>query len=129
MSAVTIESRPSRPQQRTAAQRPRHLHLVGAPVERPAASQWSLTVRGRRVIAAGALALLAATGSFGVARAVTGGPVATPTVTVQQGQTLDQIAAQQLPGLPLREAVVRIQLANSLNSLQIQPGQQLRIPR
>jgi predicted Zn-dependent protease len=48
--------------------------------------------------------------------------------TVVAGQTLSEIAAAQLPGLPIRDAVAQIQLANALSSSQVHAGQSLQIP-
>ncbi len=48
--------------------------------------------------------------------------------TVQSGQTLSEIAAQQLPSLPVADAVARIQVANDLTSGEIHAGQSLLIP-
>ena len=48
--------------------------------------------------------------------------------TVSAGQTLSDVAAVQLPSLPVNEAVARIQLANGLNSSQVHVGQSLLIP-
>ena len=56
------------------------------------------------------------------------GAVQPVSVVVQHGQTLSEIAAVHLPGLPVGQGVVEIQLANSLNSLQVQAGQVLQIP-
>ncbi|MDQ2782532.1 MAG: LysM peptidoglycan-binding domain-containing protein [Actinomycetota bacterium] len=48
--------------------------------------------------------------------------------TVVPGQTLSQIAARELPALPIREGVAQIQLANGLSSSEIHAGQVLQIP-
>ena len=48
--------------------------------------------------------------------------------TVSAGQTLSEVAAAQLPGLPINEGVARIQLANGLNTSQVHAGQSLLIP-
>jgi len=48
--------------------------------------------------------------------------------TVSAGQTLSEVAAVQLPSLPIPEAVARIQLANDLSSSQVHAGQSLLIP-
>jgi hypothetical protein len=48
--------------------------------------------------------------------------------TVSAGQTLSEVAAVQLPSLPIPDAVARIQLANGLNTLQVHAGQSLLIP-
>ena len=47
---------------------------------------------------------------------------------VSAGQTLSEVAATQLPSLPIRGAVARIQLVNGLNTSQVQAGQSLLIP-
>ena len=47
---------------------------------------------------------------------------------VSVGQTLSEVAVAQLPGLPIHEAVARIQLANGLNTSQVHAGQSLLIP-
>jgi hypothetical protein len=47
---------------------------------------------------------------------------------VSRGQTLSQIAAQQLPDLPLRDGVAALQLANGLNASDIHAGQVLTVP-
>ena len=44
------------------------------------------------------------------------------------GQTLSEIASTQLPGLPVADAVARIQVANDLTSDQVHAGQTLLIP-
>ena len=49
--------------------------------------------------------------------------------TVQSGQTLSEIAVQQLPQLPMAEAVVQIQVANDLTDSNVHAGQALLIPR
>jgi hypothetical protein len=48
--------------------------------------------------------------------------------TVSVGQTLSDVAAVQLPSLPVNEALARIQLANGLNTTQVHAGQSLLIP-
>lgn len=48
--------------------------------------------------------------------------------TVRPGQTLSEVAQEQLPRLDIHEAVVRIQLANNLPSSQVKAGQSLLIP-
>ena len=48
--------------------------------------------------------------------------------TVQSGQTLSEVAAQQLPALPVADAVARIQVANDLTSSEVHAGQTLLIP-
>jgi predicted Zn-dependent protease len=48
--------------------------------------------------------------------------------TVSAGQTLSQVAATQLPSLPINNAVARIQLVNGLSTSQVHAGQLLLIP-
>ena len=48
--------------------------------------------------------------------------------TVQTGQTLSEVAAQQLPALPVADAVARIQVANDLTSSEVHAGQSLLSP-
>ena len=49
-------------------------------------------------------------------------------VTVVSGDTLSEIAARELPGLPIAHGVIEIQLANGMSSSQISAGQALVIP-
>ena len=55
-------------------------------------------------------------------------PVVQSTATVTAGQTLSEVAAAQLPDLPIAEGVARLQLANHLESTQIHAGQRLLVP-
>lgn len=48
--------------------------------------------------------------------------------TVLTGQTLSEVAAAQLPTLPIPDAVARIQLVNAMNTSEVQAGQVLLIP-
>ena len=48
--------------------------------------------------------------------------------TVQAGQTLSEVAATQLPQLPINEAVAQIQIANDLAGSDVHAGQTLLIP-
>ena len=48
--------------------------------------------------------------------------------TVQSGQTLSEVAATQLPQLPLADAVARIPVANDLAGSDVHAGQTLLIP-
>lgn len=56
------------------------------------------------------------------------GPQIDHATTVSAGQTLSEVAAVQLPSLPVNDAVARIQLANGLNTFQVHAGQSLLIP-
>jgi hypothetical protein len=95
-------------------------------VPAPAATQ--LTRRGRLVItlmAIFAVATLAVTLASSVDAAA---PQIDHVTTVSAGQTLSEVAAVQLPSLPIHNAVARIQLANGLNTSQVHAGQLLLIP-
>jgi len=109
----------------------RHLRLVEAH-DRPSAddrrpAELRVTRRGRLAMTSTvALLLVLAVGSL--AGAVM--PAApNESVVVQAGQTLSQIAASELPELPLDRAIVQLQLANDLNTLQVAAGQTLVIPQ
>lgn len=86
-----------------------------------------LTRRGRVVMALLALVLLLAAG-LGATAAFAGAAAPSHTITVVTGQTLSEIAAAQLPDLALSDAIVEIQLANSLSTDQVHAGQTLTIP-
>lgn len=87
-----------------------------------------LTRRGRAAITLiVACAVLACTAL--ALRAMVPAPSGPTSVVVESGQTLSQVAHAAFPTLPVGEAVTRMQLANSLNSLQVNAGQQLVIPR
>ena len=112
-----MPSRPVRPQ----------LRLVG-PGERAFVPDTRLTRRGRLlitlVVTAAAMAL-----AVGIATSVNAAaPQIDHATTVFAGQTLSEVAAAQLPGLPINEAVARIQLANDMNTSQVHAGQSLLIP-
>ena len=88
----------------------------------------TITRRGRLVITltvATALVLTAMVASAWLPAAAGGGE----TIVVQPGQTLSHIAVTELPELPLDRAVMELQLANNLNSLDIQAGTELEIPQ
>ena len=48
--------------------------------------------------------------------------------SVRPGQTLSEVAAEQLPALPIADAIARIQVANNLTSTDVHAGQDLLIP-
>jgi hypothetical protein len=87
-----------------------------------------LTRRGRLVITlmvTVAVAMLAVALASSVDAAA---PQIDHATTVSLGQTLSEVAAVQLPSLPIRDAVARLQLANGLNTSQVHAGQLLLIP-
>lgn len=107
----------------------RHLTLVPTGDEF-AASGLQLTRRGRLAITLVVLALAVIAAVVGVNRAFAAPAAAAPlaTVTVASGDTLSAIAAREMPGLPIREAVQRLQIANNLNSAAISAGASIVIP-
>lgn len=118
-----LPGRPSRPR----------LVLVptGDAVPASIAPPLRLTRAGRLAITlavAGALIALAFMAVGGTTDSASGVPVADHATTVRAGQTLSQIAVEQLPALPVAEAVAQIQIANNLPSTQVHAGQSLLIP-
>jgi LysM repeat protein len=86
------------------------------------------TRRGRLVIALVATAGVAILTMLLAASVDASPPHIDHATTVVAGQTLSEIAAVQLPALPIPDAVARIQLVNGLNSSQVHAGQSLQIP-
>lgn len=87
-----------------------------------------LTRRGRLVIAMmtiGVAVILAVVLATSVDAA---GPEIDHATTVLSGQTLSEVAAAQLPSLPINDAVARIQFANDMSTSQVHAGQSLLIP-
>ena len=110
-------------------QRPR-LVLVptGDAVRQIPAPALRLTRAGRLAITTTVLlvALVAAFVGLTGGASASGAPV---TVTVEQGQTLSQIAAEHMGGTSLATAVAELQLANGLSSAQVRAGQTVVIPQ
>ena len=111
--------------------RPARPRLVAVPcgddLAQRATGPRRLTRAGRLAITLTVVGLLVA-----VAVAVMPGASSTTVVdhstTVRPGQTLSEIAARQLPQLPVADAVARIQVANNLTTNQVHSGQALLIP-
>lgn len=121
--ALPTELRPAR------APRERHLRLVSADERRtPRRTRRALRITRRgRLAATSSVTLLVAL----VIASVIGllGPAgANSSVVVQPGMTLSQIAAEQLPDVPLSQAITDIQRANQLSTTSIASGQELVIP-
>ncbi|USQ77282.1 LysM peptidoglycan-binding domain-containing protein [Ornithinimicrobium cryptoxanthini] len=112
-----------------------HLRLVTADdlpqtgaMRAPAGTPLTLTRRARLLMTltvAGALVVVIAA-AMGVFPAMAAG---SHTVVVQPGQTLSHVAVAELPELPMDRAIVQIQLANEMNSLDVQAGTVLQIPQ
>jgi hypothetical protein len=104
------------------------LVLPGERAKAPLRVATRINRRGRLLVT---LTALSATLSLGLVLATSvmaSGPEIDHATTVSAGQTLSEVAAAQLPGLPVNEGVARIQLANGLNTSQVQAGQSLLIP-
>jgi len=84
--------------------------------------------RGRLLVTLTVLAAATTLGLMVATSVMASGPQIDHATTVSAGQTLSEVAAAQLPGLPINEAVARIQLANDLNTSQVHAGQSLLIP-
>lgn len=87
-----------------------------------------LTRRGRLVITLMATVVVASLAVALAGSVNAAAPQIDHTVTVSAGQTLSEVAAVQLPSLPIHNAETRIQLANGLNTSQVHAGQLLLIP-
>jgi hypothetical protein len=87
-----------------------------------------LNRRGRLVRTVGAVALAGALGWTVTGAMAAGASTPAHSVTVEAGQTLSAVAARELPDLPVREGVARLQLANGLSSSDVHAGQVLQIP-
>lgn len=120
-----------------AGDRRAHLRLVPGGLDSAAARDASsraggrapvrLTRAGRLVVSllvASAIALL----GVGLAGQLASAGVPPRPVTVTAGETLSQLAARELPSLPVREGVIEIQLANQMSTDRIDAGQTLLIP-
>lgn len=102
----------------------RHLRVV--PAIAPVAEHGvRITRRGRLAVT---LTILSALAVAGAGAASGGGANAEFSVVVNAGQTLSEIAAAELPGLPIGDAVARLQVANNLSSPQVEVGQVLIVP-
>jgi hypothetical protein len=111
--------------------RPGRVRLVSVPcgdaVAKGPAAPLRVTRVGRLLVT---LAVTAAVVALVVALVPGGasGTVIDHSTTVQRGQTLSEVAARELPQLPVRDAVARIEVANDLSSSQVHAGQSLLIP-
>lgn len=112
-----------------AARPARSRHLVSVPTGESVAAQAKgglrLTRRGRLAMTTTTLAVATVAGA-GMAFGGSGGGA--PEVTVEQGQTLGSIAEAEMSGVPTREAVMQLQVANGLTSSHVHSGQTLTIP-
>lgn len=132
MSAVAYDDRAAGYAVPLPTRRPERPRLVLVPtgdaVRRTPAPALRLTRAGRLAITTTVLlvALVAALVGLTGGASASGAPV---TVTVEQGQTLSQIAAEHMSGTSLATAVAELQLANGLSSAQVRAGQTVVIPQ
>lgn len=127
MSALTVQAsqhaaRPSALRDPRRAER----HLVSVPTGTDVPTELRVTRRGRLALTTIAVAALLALGT-GIATAG-GEATAATTVTVEQGQTLSDVAASQMPGVPTSAAVSAIRSENALSTPFVHAGQELVIP-
>ena len=115
-----MPSRTVRPQLR--------LVLPGERVVAPVRVATRINRRGRLLVTLTVLAAATTLGLTVATSVMASGPQIHSVTTVSAGQTLSEVAATQLPGLPINEGVARIQLANGLNTSQLHAGQSLLIP-
>lgn len=138
MSAVTSwQAEPA-----VVAPRRRHLQSVptGADATRiglrvpqqaadPARIGLRLTARGRRAATLLVAMVLLAGGGLTARALAAPSSGSVPTVVVQDGQTLSDVAHRAYPALQVSDAVAKVQLANGLSSSQVAAGQRLELPR
>ncbi|MEO6998906.1 MAG: LysM peptidoglycan-binding domain-containing protein [Terracoccus sp.] len=86
-----------------------------------------LTRFGRLTVTVATLAVVIALG-VGLMGQLASTAVEGRPVTVESGQTLSEIAARELPDVPVREGVVSLQLTNGMSSDQVHAGQRLLVP-
>ena len=102
---------PALPQAQRASTRPTTLRLTRR-------GRLALTTTAALVVALVAVSMIGLLGPAG----------ATTSVVVEPGSTLSQIAAEQLPDMPLSQAITDIQRANRLSTTSVAAGQELIIP-
>ena len=116
---VRFPARPARPRLVSVPTGAEVVVVPAAPLRLTRAARLALTITV--VVAAVSLAI----------DLITGGASATVidhSTTVQPGQTLSEIAVQQLPQLSMAEAVAQLQIANDLTGSNVHAGQTLLVP-
>lgn len=56
------------------------------------------------------------------------GPVELDYVTIQQGDSLWELAAHHAPGTDPRDWIAEVVMLNALESIDLEPGQQIALP-
>ncbi len=123
MGAQVLEFPTTRPTRPTPTTRPR-LVLVPQPAPEPT---YRLTRRGRLVVAL-IVAVMLSVLALAFAGQLASAAAPPRSVTVEAGQTLSEIAARELPQLPIAAGIVELQLANNLSTSHVHAGQGLVIP-
>lgn len=90
----------------------------------------SVTPAVRRLMALVGLVIVVALGGASVGSAAHAETASAPVrqVVVQRGDTLSQIAVDEMPHLSVGEAIFRIQQANKMSTTQVSAGQTIVIP-
>ena len=116
---VRVPVRPARPQLVSVPTGAAVLQAPTTPIRLTRAGRLALTLTV--VVAAVALAVALFAGGASAT-------VIDHSTTVAPGQTLSEIATQQLPQLSMAEGVAQLQIANNLTGSDIHAGQTLLIP-
>lgn len=117
------------PIERVAPQVPPRARLVVLPLfEEAPRPRLRLTRRGRLLVTLLGLGAVSVVALVLAARLAAPQPTPEHVTVIEPGQTLSQVASEELPRLPVELAVARIQVANSLNSPVLVQGQSLVIP-
>ncbi len=104
-----------------------HMEPDGCALD-PALQVMRLTRRGRLMLTLTATVVMAVLVLVLAGSVDAASPEIDHATTVSAGQTLSEVAAVQMPGLPIQDAVARIQLVNGLSTSQVHAGQSLLIP-
>jgi hypothetical protein len=117
-----IPARPARPSGPRLVSVPCGDEILAAP-----GAPLRLTRAGRLAITM-TLVVVAVVVALGLATARASATVIDHSTTVRAGQTLSEIAARELPQLPVADAVARLEVVNDLVSAEVHAGQALLIP-
>ena len=108
-------------------ERPR-LHLVPTGPDVVGKGRPVRVTRRGRLLRTGVLAVAVLVVAWTVLSALSAVSAAAVTPHLVTGQTLSEIALTELPGVPVRDGVAALQLANGLHTSDIHAGQVLTIP-
>lgn len=117
------------PMERAAPQVPPRARLtVLPPLQEASRPRLRITRRGRLLVTLLGLGAVSLVALVLAARLAASQPTPERVTVIRSGQTLSQVAGEELPQLPVELAIARIQAANSLNSPELVQGQSLVIP-